>query len=89
MKFYQVIYKGYYDDCSSGGECIEGSWFFLSQENAKDKVAEIKPLIYEKYKDMIADGEEIDTPECYAIREDGSACYWGSMVSITEVETVD
>lgn len=95
MKLYQVTHKGYYDDFSAGGEFIKGSWLYQSEKNAIKKIAEIKPEIYEKFKEELKDEEflkhveVIDTPDYYTIREDGDMCYWGESVYITEKETDD
>ena len=95
MKLYKVIYEEYYDDFSTGGEFIKGSWLYKSKENAIKKVAKIKPEIYEDYKEeaekleAIGNIVKIDTPEHYAIKEKGGMCYWGSSVYVSEVETED
>lgn len=95
MKLYQVIYERYYDDFSKGGKFIEGNWLYQSEENAIKKIAEIKPKIYEKFKEELKDEEllkhveVIDTPGHYTIRENSSMCYWGENVYITEKETDD
>jgi hypothetical protein len=92
MKLYQVNYVGYYDDFGGGGEYTKGSWLYQSKENAIKKIAEIKPEIYEEFKETLEDLEQVefvDTPECYTIREDGGMCYWGSSVYIEEIETED
>lgn len=95
MKLYQVIYQRYYDDFSNGGKSIKGNWLYQSEENAIKKIAEIKPKIYEKFKEELKDEEffkyveVIDTQCNYTIRENNSMCYWGESVYITEKETDD
>lgn len=92
MKLYQVNYVGYYDDFGGGGKYTQGSWLYQSRENAIKKVAEIKPKIYEEFKEELEDleyVEAIDEPECYTIREKSVVCYWGSSAYISEIETED
>lgn len=89
MKVYNVIYERYYDNFSSGGSFQKGNWLYLQKENAVKKVAEIKPIIHEEFKEDIDCGIFVDTPEEYIIKEDSSMCYWGEGVYIVETETED
>ena len=90
MKIYEVNYVSYYDDFGSGGVSTLGKWIYQKKENAITKIAEIKPEIYEKFKDKLDRLELLDKPEKYTIAEDKD--YGGDIgrsVFIEEIETED
>ena len=90
MKIYEVNYVSYYDDFGSGGVSTLVKWIYQKKENAIAKIAEIKPEIYEKFKDKLDRLELLDKPEKYAIAEDKDyGGYIGRSVFIAEIETED
>lgn len=78
MKKYRVVYEKFYtDEWHRKHELVE-EWFFDTKEEGIKKIAEIKPLVYDKYKGSISRYfsnyspllyELVDIPECYLIMD--------------------